>query len=250
MPTKPSSDILSTRERILQEAATLFIQHGYTHTPISAIASKLGITKAALYYYFASKDELINELVSPLLDRVDEFLVQAPVIGAGPAGHRPLLLRYAEILQSDNRAAAILSGDVNVSTHPAIAPRIESHIHSLVSLFGGSSPDQEALVRVTAALNIVQRGLIFYAHEDAGIKEVPVRKRTAMLLELAYGILECRFADGLKLSEQAVAGQQNGDARPRAESPGILTAVKTARPPARTKPASKARRAAKESTAS
>ena len=51
-----------TRERILDVALDLFIEKGYDGTSLREIAEKLGFTKAALYYHFASKDDILMAL--------------------------------------------------------------------------------------------------------------------------------------------------------------------------------------------
>jgi AcrR family transcriptional regulator len=69
-PTKaPSSDDRageqsrgSTRERILDIALELFNEKGYENTSLREIAERLGTTKAALYYHFARKQDLLLEL--------------------------------------------------------------------------------------------------------------------------------------------------------------------------------------------
>jgi|SRR5580698_8497195 AcrR family transcriptional regulator len=52
----------STRERILDVALDLFTEQGYEQTSLREIAEKLGVTKAALYYHFASKDKIFLAL--------------------------------------------------------------------------------------------------------------------------------------------------------------------------------------------
>jgi AcrR family transcriptional regulator len=58
----PESGEKSTRERILDIALDLFTEHGYEQTSLREIAEQLGVTKAALYYHFASKDEILMAL--------------------------------------------------------------------------------------------------------------------------------------------------------------------------------------------
>lgn len=52
----------SMRERILDVALDLFTEHGYDGTSLREVAEQLGVTKAALYYHFASKDEILMAL--------------------------------------------------------------------------------------------------------------------------------------------------------------------------------------------
>lgn len=52
----------STRERILDAALDLFIEKGFDGASLREIAEQLGFTKAALYYHFASKDDILMAL--------------------------------------------------------------------------------------------------------------------------------------------------------------------------------------------
>jgi AcrR family transcriptional regulator len=57
-PSEPAD----TRQRILDVALDLFIAQGFDGTSLREIAEKLGVTKAALYYYFESKDDILMAL--------------------------------------------------------------------------------------------------------------------------------------------------------------------------------------------
>jgi AcrR family transcriptional regulator len=52
----------NTRERILDVALDLFIEQGFDGTSLRQIAEKLGVTKAALYYHFESKEDILLAL--------------------------------------------------------------------------------------------------------------------------------------------------------------------------------------------
>jgi AcrR family transcriptional regulator len=54
-----------TRDRILAAALDLFIEQGYEKTSLREIAEQVGVTKAALYYHFASKEEIFRTLMEP-----------------------------------------------------------------------------------------------------------------------------------------------------------------------------------------
>jgi AcrR family transcriptional regulator len=56
-----------TRQRILTAALHLFSTNGFTSTTVRDIARQAGITDAAIYYHFATKDELLRELVNAKL---------------------------------------------------------------------------------------------------------------------------------------------------------------------------------------
>lgn len=57
-----------TRERILSAAARLFAEYGFTGASMPAIATQSGITAGAIYRHFASKAELLLEVVKRALE--------------------------------------------------------------------------------------------------------------------------------------------------------------------------------------
>src|SRR6185369_11880191 len=57
-----------TRERILSAAAQLFAEYGFTGASMPAIAAQSGITAGAIYRHFASKAELLLEVVKRALE--------------------------------------------------------------------------------------------------------------------------------------------------------------------------------------
>ena len=56
--------------RILAAAVTLFSQHGFDGTSVSEIAKLAGVNKALIYYYFESKNAILESLFEELLHRI------------------------------------------------------------------------------------------------------------------------------------------------------------------------------------
>lgn len=56
----------NTKEKILEEALKLFARSGYMGTSMNDIASKLGVTKAALYKHYSSKQEILDSIVEKM----------------------------------------------------------------------------------------------------------------------------------------------------------------------------------------
>lgn len=59
-----------TNELILQEALRLFLENGYLNVSIASVANKCDVTKASVYYYYASKAELFTEAMIMLMIRI------------------------------------------------------------------------------------------------------------------------------------------------------------------------------------
>lgn len=73
---------LSTRERIVAAANTLFYREGIRGVSVDAVAEEAGITKRSLYYHFKSKDELIEAYLGyrdqPNLDAYKRWFDEKP----------------------------------------------------------------------------------------------------------------------------------------------------------------------------
>ena len=80
-PTAPAD---SGRDRIRDEAATLFLRHGYDGTSLRQLADVVGMKAGSLYYHFTSKDELLTEILRSGID-VLQYAFDAADAVAGDA---------------------------------------------------------------------------------------------------------------------------------------------------------------------
>jgi AcrR family transcriptional regulator len=56
------AQLASTRDRILDTALQLFTEKGFDATTLQEIADRLGFTKAAIYYHYRSKEDILMAL--------------------------------------------------------------------------------------------------------------------------------------------------------------------------------------------
>jgi AcrR family transcriptional regulator len=89
---EPVPGVMSTRDRILDVALDLFIEKGYDKTSLREIAEQLGFTKAALYYHFASKDDILMALHM----RLHEFSIETM---ARMDEQEPTARRWSDLLE-------------------------------------------------------------------------------------------------------------------------------------------------------
>jgi AcrR family transcriptional regulator len=66
-----------TRERILAEALRLFAARGFARVSVEEIADAAGVTKGAVYHWFADKDDLGRELQHDLYQRLSAVSLRA-----------------------------------------------------------------------------------------------------------------------------------------------------------------------------
>ncbi|MFE1552254.1 TetR/AcrR family transcriptional regulator [Streptomyces sp. NPDC058718] len=67
----------NTRQRIQDVALELFAEQGYEKTSLREIAEHLDVTKAALYYHFKTKEDIIIGIFQDLTRPVDELIIWA-----------------------------------------------------------------------------------------------------------------------------------------------------------------------------
>ncbi|HEY8078374.1 MAG TPA: helix-turn-helix domain-containing protein [Labilithrix sp.] len=63
-----------SREEILDAARRVLVRNGIAATTLDAIAAEVGLTKAALYYYYPSKDALLFEIMFAIVERESRAL--------------------------------------------------------------------------------------------------------------------------------------------------------------------------------
>jgi AcrR family transcriptional regulator len=81
-----------TRSRLRELALRLFAEQGYEKTSLREIAEQLGVTKAALYYYFKSKEDIVRSYLHIVANGAEVFRMlhqnQAAVSGFANAKER------------------------------------------------------------------------------------------------------------------------------------------------------------------
>lgn len=85
-----------TRAEIEAVALELFATQGFDKTSLREIAERLHITKAALYYHFPSKQELLASIVRPLIEDVEALLEEFQ--GSQDAAPREVFARIFDLV--------------------------------------------------------------------------------------------------------------------------------------------------------
>src|SRR5262245_3026798 len=87
-PEDAGSKSARTRERILDAAAHVLSRKGYAGTRLSDVADQAEIQAPAIYYYFPSRDDLVEEVMWTGIARMREHMTR--VLAAMPSGADPL----------------------------------------------------------------------------------------------------------------------------------------------------------------
>jgi AcrR family transcriptional regulator len=87
-----------TRERIQAIALELFAEQGYEKTSLREIAERLGVTKAALYYHFKSKEDIVRSFVEDYRAELQQVIAWGASQPRTPETRAEILRRYAGIV--------------------------------------------------------------------------------------------------------------------------------------------------------
>jgi len=171
----------SARHRILGAARDLFCSHGYERTPLRAVSDSLGVTKAAIYYHFKAKEELLVAIVGPLLDRIDVLIDSAgPRLGSSTE-RRAFLAGYVDQLTSDVGIVAILLRDPGVGEH-FLGQRFASQ-HNRMRILLGAGDEPASVIRTAAALRALELAVVEFG-------EAHPRAVRETALDIAISVLE------------------------------------------------------------
>lgn len=106
---------MSGRQREIVEAATrLFSSRGYAETTLTDIMGELGVSGAAFYYYYQSKEDILHEILDQALTRVEEELKRLETLtGLSSAQRLGLVLRaHAHAIATNAVSASVLFSEV------------------------------------------------------------------------------------------------------------------------------------------
>lgn len=99
----------SRRERILDQAAALFRENGYSPTPVRQIARAVGVQSGALFYHFPSKEAILAGVVSRGLEQISSAVDTACHSHQSPRQRlQAMLTAHLEILLGPAQDALIV----------------------------------------------------------------------------------------------------------------------------------------------
>jgi len=97
--------------RVLDAALDLIAEHGVSGTSLQMIADRIGVTKAAVYHQFKTKEAIVIALTERELGWLEEALEAAEAEPNHTAGRELLLTRVVELAVERRRMVSVLQFD-------------------------------------------------------------------------------------------------------------------------------------------
>jgi len=177
-----------TRSRVQQVALELFAEQGYEKTSLREIAERLGVTKAALYYHFKSKEDIVHSLTDDYFAEIDGLVDWARSQPAGDQTRQALLDRYVGIVLGGSAVFRFLEQNrasvQAMETGKDRLARFRDRLDTLVDLLTGPDAELRDRVRATAAVLSAGATCHFYLQQV----DDPDKLR-AIVLEIATDLI-------------------------------------------------------------
>ena len=134
-----------TRQQILQTAQRLFADRGYDATSLQMIADELGLTKAAVYYHFRAKSEILHATMRPGILRLEALLDEAAAIHGRRARIEYLVNGFVDFLVEHRQYAVMAASDPAAKRNKLAGEQATMRQRALTVLFGDHPTGAERL---------------------------------------------------------------------------------------------------------
>jgi AcrR family transcriptional regulator len=126
-----------TRSRLRELALQLFAEQGYEQTSLREIAERLGVTKAALYYYYKSKEDIVRDLVEDYMAQIDQLIAWGKDQPRSAETRAEIVRRYLDIVVNGTAVFRLLhQNQAAVSSLAAAKERGELFRERIDALIG------------------------------------------------------------------------------------------------------------------
>jgi AcrR family transcriptional regulator len=181
-PARPART--DTRSRVQKVALELFAEQGYEKTSLREIAERLGVTKAALYYHFRSKEDIVHSFTDDYFAEIDALLDWAKDQPRTDETRREILDRYVGIVLAGSEVFRFLhQNQASVQAMEAGKERFarfRGRLEAIVETLAGPDAPLRDRVRATSAVLTVGAVCLFYLEQV----DDPDKLR-AIILEIA-----------------------------------------------------------------
>ncbi|OBG45355.1 TetR/AcrR family transcriptional regulator [Mycolicibacterium fortuitum] len=172
------------RERVLEAALSLFAEHGVNGTSLQMIADRLGVSKAAVYYQFHSKDEIALAVIQPVFDDMMRLVRIAEAMSTPDARREAAISGMVEMAVRHRRVTAVFHGDPVIDALVQSRAELQDTIERLTLILLG--PDPDAASRI--CMSVLASG-IYGSATDPALNDVTDEELHRVLLDCAQRLL-------------------------------------------------------------
>jgi AcrR family transcriptional regulator len=154
------------RARIQEVALEMFAERGYDQTSLREIADRLNVTKAALYYHFKTKDEILSSALDDYLSEVRKLIEWARQEPATAQTRDVILLRYAGLIGRRVTAMRFMQQDQKGVQHSEIGKHFQDAMSEVNGLLTPESGGLLERMRALSAIVTLHVGVLFLGERE------------------------------------------------------------------------------------
>lgn len=153
MPPSPAQVPPSPAQaRIINAALELFARHSVGGTSLQMIADQIGVTKAAVYHQFKTKDEIVLAAAAAELGRLEAVLDEAEAQPTHKRARDALLRGIIDLAVSGRRTTSIILSDPVIIRFFSGNDAFSDVMHRLRLILIGDEAGNDARVRTAMVL--------------------------------------------------------------------------------------------------
>lgn len=179
----------AAQTRVLNAAYDLFGSHGVSGTSLQMIADAIGVTKAAVYHQFKTKEEIVIAVAETELIGLQDALDAAEAQTDRTTAREVLLTQVVDMAVSRRRLTGVLQFDPVVvrllAEHPPFAQFIERLYRVLLGEGDGVEARVNAAVMSGALSAAVMHPLVIDVDDEPLRRQI--LKVTRRILDLPQG---------------------------------------------------------------
>ncbi|MGF0171078.1 TetR/AcrR family transcriptional regulator [Streptomyces sp. Marseille-Q5077] len=174
----------NTRQRIQDVALELFAEQGYEKTSLREIAERLEVTKAALYYHFKTKEEIIVSLFEDLTKPIEDLIEWGRQQPHTLETKQEIVRRYSQVLTDASPLFRFMQENQATVRDLSIGEMFKNRMLGMRDIVIDPDADLVDQVRCISALFTMHAGM--FVMKD--LEGDPEEKRKA-ILEVATDLI-------------------------------------------------------------
>lgn len=167
----------AARDRVVEVAVELFAEYGVQGTSLQMIADRIGVGKAAVYYQFPSKDEIVLAVLRPVFAELARLNEHAESLPHNASRRDAAIEGLVDLMVRQRHASFPFRRDRHIDQLVARHPELHDVADRFHALLLG--PDHDDSMRISLTVAITG---IYYCATDSMLDDIPVQQLRALLL--------------------------------------------------------------------
>jgi len=158
---------------------------------MSDLADNLGLSKAAIYHHFESKESILQNLLESINEDLESLVSELENLPVNNSNAHKVLRMFAEFVFSHRTVARLVLSEMPAEMK-AQGPHSHECMSRLQQLLAGKKPTAESKIRARVAIGIIAAGIVPPPQEKLPSKEDVNLELLVSIASDALGITQAK----------------------------------------------------------